>query len=89
MPPYKFDVARWSLGDRITGIATLVLFVSLFLPWFSYNLGIGIYHWSGVAAHWYLYLVMIVCILTIAYFVLRAGWDSSRSTWRSRTSPSS
>jgi hypothetical protein len=75
MPAYKFDPARWSLADRITGIATLVLFISLFLPWFSFNLGIGIYQWSGVSAHWYLYFVMIACILVIAYLVLRAGWE--------------
>jgi hypothetical protein len=75
VPAYRFDAARWSLADRISGIATLVLFVSLFLPWFSYNLGFGIYRWSGVGAHWYLYLVMIVCIADIAYLVLRAGWE--------------
>jgi hypothetical protein len=75
MPAYKFDAARWSLADRIAGVATLVLFISLFLPWFSYNLGIVIYHWSGVGAHWYLYFVMIACILIIAYLVLRAGWE--------------
>jgi len=74
-PAYHFDASRWSLADRITGIATLVLFVCLFLPWFSYNLGIGIYQWSGLEAHWYLYLVMIVCISSIAYLALRAGWD--------------
>ena len=75
VPAYRFDASRWSLADRITGIATLVLFVSLFLPWFSYNLGFGIYRWSGIGAHWYLYLVMLVCIANIAYLVLRAGWE--------------
>ena len=76
MPAYKFDAARWSLADRITGIATFVLFVSLFLSWFSYNFGGGlIYHWSGLQAHWYLYFVMIACVLIIAYLVLRAGWE--------------
>jgi hypothetical protein len=75
IPAYKFDAARWSLADRIAGVATFVLFISLFLDWFSYNLGIGIYHWSGLSAHWYLYFVMIVSILLVAYLVLRAGWD--------------
>jgi zinc-ribbon domain len=74
-PAYHFDASRWSLADRITGIATLVLLVCLFLPWFSDNLGIGIYQWSGLEAHWYLYLVMIVCISSLAYLALRAGWD--------------
>lgn len=52
-----------------------MLFVSLFLSWFSYNLGIGIFRWSGLSAHWYLYFVLILTILTVAYLVLRAGWD--------------
>lgn len=74
-PPFRLDVSRWSLADRIAGSATIVLFVSLFLPWFSLNTSIGIASWTGVGAHWYLYLVMIVCIITVAYFVLRAGFE--------------
>ena len=35
MPAYKFDAARWSLADRIAGVATIVLFISLFLSWFG------------------------------------------------------
>jgi hypothetical protein len=75
LPPYRFSAARWSLADRISGAATIVLFISLFLSWFSYNTSIGILTWSGVRAHGYLYLVMIICILEVAYLVLRAGWD--------------
>jgi hypothetical protein len=45
------------------------------MSWFSYNLGFGVFHWSGLSAHWYLYLVMILSILIVAYLVLRAGWD--------------
>jgi hypothetical protein len=76
MPPYHFEAARWSLADRIAGVATLVLFVSIFLPWFSLNTSIGIASWTGVGAHWYFYLVMIMCIVTVAYLVLRAGWEA-------------
>jgi hypothetical protein len=75
VPPYKFDVARWSLADRIAGVATVVLFVSLFLAWFGVSvIGITVTA-SGVSAHGYLYLVMVICILIVAYLVLRAGWD--------------
>ena len=75
VPAYKFDASRWSLADRIAGVATFVLFITLFLAWFSYNTSIGIVTWTGLGAHWYLYLVMLVCIVTVAYLVLRAGWD--------------
>ena len=73
IPAYKFDAARWSRADRIIGIATIVLFISLFLSWFSYNLGIGIYHWDALSAHGYLWIVAILSILIIAYLALRAG----------------
>jgi zinc-ribbon domain len=35
IPAFKFDAARWSLADRIAGIATVVLFIALFLPFFT------------------------------------------------------
>jgi hypothetical protein len=75
IPAYKFDAARWSLADRIAGVATVVLFISLFLSWFGITvIGITVTA-SGLSAHGYLYIVMIICILEIAYLVLRAGWD--------------
>ncbi len=75
VPAYHFNVARWSLADRICGVATIVLFISLFLAWFGVSvIGITVTA-SGVSAHGYLYLVMIICILIVAYLALRAGWD--------------
>lgn len=75
VPAYKFDAARWSLADRIAGIATIVLFISLFLSWFGITvIGVTVTA-SGVSAHGYLYIVMILCILIVAYLALRAGWD--------------
>jgi hypothetical protein len=75
LPAYKFDAARWSLADRIAGIASIVLFISLFLSWFGITvIGITVTA-SGLSAHGYLYIVMILCILIVAYLVLRAGWD--------------
>jgi hypothetical protein len=75
VPAYKFDAARWSLADRIAGVATIVLFISLFLAWFGISvIGVTVTA-SGVSAHGYLYIVMILSILIVAYLVLRAGWD--------------
>jgi len=75
IPAFKFDAARWSLADRIAGIASIVLFISLFLSWFGITvIGITVTA-SGLSAHGYLYIVMILCILIVAYLVLHAGWD--------------
>jgi hypothetical protein len=57
-PQVKFDLASLGHVDRLVGGGTLVLFISLFLTWFSYA-GFGI---SGLSAHGYLYVVFIVAI---------------------------
>jgi hypothetical protein len=57
-PQIKFDLASIGHVDRLVGGGTLVLFISLFLTWFSYA-GFGI---SGLSAHGYLYVVFIVAL---------------------------
>ncbi len=75
VPAYKFDAVRWSLADRIAGVATIVLLISLFLSWFGITvIGVTVTA-SGVSAHGWLYVVLIICIAELAYLVLRAGWD--------------
>jgi hypothetical protein len=32
---FGFDAARWTVADRVAGGATVMLLISLFLPWFS------------------------------------------------------
>ena len=74
MPAYKFDAARWTLADRIAGIATLVLFISLFLPWFTVSFGFASGSVNGLWHGW-MYLTLILSIVIIAYLVLLAGWE--------------
>jgi hypothetical protein len=76
VPPYRFDMARWTVADWIGGAASVVLFVSLFLSWFGETvIGISLTV-SGLSAHGFLYIVLIICILEVAYLALRAGWDT-------------
>lgn len=72
--PFSFDLKRFSQADRITGVATAVLFISLFLPWYTYSFGIGSISLDGLWHGW-MYLSLLLCLATIAYFVLRAGYD--------------
>lgn len=69
----RLDVSRWTRGDWITGIGTLILLVSLFLPWF----GISVLGFSaeadGLTAHGYLYLVLVVCLAIAGYLVAAAS----------------
>jgi hypothetical protein len=78
VPAYKFDAARWSLADRISGVATIVLFICLFLPWFTVSVGVAGYSIGGSVNglwHGWMYITLIISILLVAYLVLRAGWD--------------
>lgn len=72
--PLSFDIRRLGRGDMITGIATAVLFVSLFLPW--YGVGIGGIGFGTVTLdglyHGWMYLVLILAIATIVYLLVRA-----------------
>ncbi len=74
LPPYRFNVARWSTADWIAGGATVVLFISLFLPWFTASLGFFSVSVNGLWHGW-MYLTLILCILVVAYLLMRAGWD--------------
>jgi hypothetical protein len=71
---FKFDAKRWSQTDRIVAIATLVLFISLFLAWF----GAGVAGFSVTVDglyHGYMYLTLIVSLALLVYLALVAGMD--------------
>ena len=72
----KFDMDRLTQADKITGIASFVLLISLFLPWFSVSVGtLGISvsgSGSGTSTHGYLWLVFLLCLVIIGYLVYRA-----------------
>ncbi|HUO49525.1 MAG TPA: hypothetical protein VMU09_11890 [Acidimicrobiales bacterium] len=72
----KFEASRLSQTDRISGIATLVLLISIFLPWFSVSVGaLGISasaSGSGTSAHGYLWIVFFISLAIIVYLIARA-----------------
>jgi hypothetical protein len=75
-PPreFRFDLRRLSRADQAVGGASLVVLISLFLPWFGFStLGARI-SVSGTSAHGYLVLVAITALLIAGYLLLRSGW---------------
>ncbi len=73
---FRFDLARLSQADRITGVATLALFITLFLPWYSLSAGpFGSLVWIGLSGNSFLWLVLLICLAIIAFLVLSAGLD--------------
>jgi hypothetical protein len=72
-PSFRLDPSRWARTDWITGISTLVLLITLFLPWFGVDIfGINA-EADGLTAHGYLYLVLIVCLVIAGYLIAVAG----------------
>jgi hypothetical protein len=81
---FAFDARRWTFADRIAGGATLVLLVSLFLPWFGTN---GDFFSVSVDGMWhgYMVIVLILAVAILAYLVLRAGFVSLPSGFSATT----
>ena len=73
MPPVAFDAKRWGQTDRIVGGATLVLFISLFLHWYSVNLGLATGTANGLH-HGYMYITLILSLVVVVYLLARAAW---------------
>jgi hypothetical protein len=75
--PFQFNLNRLTRSDQVVGVASLVVLISIFLPWFTVSLdnisGTG----SGTTAHGWLWLVFILDLLILAYLVVRAGWEQS------------
>jgi hypothetical protein len=74
-PPFSFDLKRLSRVDQVIGVASLILTITLFLPWF----GVSVYGYSasesGFSAHGYLIIPLLTAIALIVYLVMHAGWD--------------
>src|SRR5580704_12639747 len=63
----KFNAAALSKTDRTVGGASAVLFISLFLPWFSVSFGGITASADGLSAHGYLYLTLIIALAIVAF----------------------
>jgi hypothetical protein len=74
-PAFNLDLKRLTRNDQIVGGATLVLFISLFLPWFTASAGsFGSGSVNGLW-HGYMYIDLILALAILAFLVLRAGFD--------------
>jgi hypothetical protein len=74
-PAFNFDLKRLTRNDQIVGAATIVFFISLFLPWFTSSAGIYSASVNGLW-HGYMYIGFILALAVIAYLVLCAGFQA-------------
>jgi hypothetical protein len=61
----KFNAGALNQTDRIVSIATLVLFIALFLPWFSVSVVGLTASEDGLSAHAYLWLTLVISLAII------------------------
>jgi hypothetical protein len=72
---FRLDVRRLTLAEQFAGGATLIVLVSLFLPWFGFNeVGTSI-SVSGTSAHGYLATAVLLAVLLAGYLLWRSGWQ--------------
>jgi hypothetical protein len=69
----QFDAHRWTRSDVVTGVGTVLLLISLFLPWYGVTLfGISA-EADGLTGHGYLYIVLLLCLAILGYLGVRAA----------------
>jgi hypothetical protein len=73
--PFRLDLRRLTAPDRTIGIASVLLCISLFLPWYGVSVDGISFSQSGISGHGYLVIVLILALVILGYLVLRAGWD--------------
>jgi zinc-ribbon domain len=71
---FQFDLRRLTIFDKAIAVASLVVFISVFLPWY----GVPGYSVSGESWHGYLIIPVLTAIVLIGYLVLRAGGIAMR-----------
>jgi hypothetical protein len=71
---------RWTTSEIVIGLATLILLISLFLPWFTVGVStVGsatvTYQASGVQLHGYLWFAFTAALVILFVLVLQPGAD--------------
>jgi hypothetical protein len=74
-PAFRFDLNRLSRADQIAGGASVILFISLFLPWFGVSFAFVSANADALTAHGYLWITLILCLAIVAYLVMAAGFE--------------
>jgi hypothetical protein len=80
---FAFDINRLTVVERVIGIASFVLLVSLFLPWVTgtetdtIDGNTSTYHYgsiSGYTLHGYFWIVFVLTLVVLAFLVAKAGF---------------
>ena len=75
-PAFNFDIKRLTRDDQIVGGASLLLLISLFLPWYTASFGGASASLSGTGGHNFLWIVFILALAAVVYMILKAGFET-------------
>jgi hypothetical protein len=67
---------RLTQAELMTCTGTLMVLISLFLPWFTYDFGLGTLSTNGLWHSW-MYFVLILGPAIVAFVVVRSGYRES------------
>ena len=85
---FAFDAKRLSRDDRVVGGATVLLLISLFLPWYTVSApsatingvtvsGAGSISANAFDGHGWVWIVFILGLAVLAYLVMQAGFETA------------
>jgi hypothetical protein len=75
-PTFNFDAKRLTRDDQIVGGASLLLLISVFLPWYTASFGGNSASLSGTSGHGFLWIVFILALAAVVYVILKAGFET-------------
>jgi len=82
---FAFDLNRLSTEEKVAGVASFVLLISIFLPWLSGSATVTVAgvtsktnygSINGYTLHGYFWLVFVLSLAVLAFLVLKAGFAS-------------
>jgi hypothetical protein len=85
---FAVDAKRLSRDDRVVGGATVLLLISLFLPWYTVSApsatingvtvsGAGSISANAFDGHGWVWIVFILSLAVLAYLVMQAGFETA------------
>lgn len=73
------NLRRLTTADKVAGAASLVLLISLFLPWYTVSVPGASSTLNGIGTHRFLWLAVLLSVVVLTYLIVHAtvGWDST------------
>lgn len=83
MAQSRIDIGRLHGGELVAGVASVVLVIGVFLPWFRFgSRATGYFSFSAPALRTWMYLPCVISIGVVGCVVMNAMWRRRRTPLR-------